>query len=68
MANGGKSYYIKDAALESLAIELFNQEALYGCAWQQLAEKTREHYREMAAGKKPFAVGVSRSKKEQDES
>jgi hypothetical protein len=56
----GKSYYVKDATVEMLAIELFREEGAYGSSWQQLAESTRNEYREMARGNKPFAVGPDR--------
>lgn len=64
MNNGGKEYFIKNPTIETLAIELFNQEAIYGAGWHQVSEQTRNDYRDKAAGKKPFATGVSRSKKE----
>jgi len=50
-----KQYKIKEPTIELLAIELFNQDAEYGCGWMELSEDTRNRYREMAAGRKPIS-------------
>lgn len=62
----GSKYFVKNPTIEALAIELFNQDGVYGGSWLQVSESTRNEYREMAAGKKPIAI-VGPGKKKDDE-
>jgi hypothetical protein len=45
-------YVVKNASVESLAIQLFNEDGQYGASWLQVSEGTRDRYRDMASGKK----------------
>lgn len=57
-----KSYFIKDPAIETLAIQLFQEDGVYGGSWNAVSEQTRDVYRDMARGKKPFAHHSPRKK------
>jgi hypothetical protein len=57
-----KPFRVKNPSIESLAIQLFNEDGQYGAGWLEVSDTTRDRYRDMATGERDLPNNIKNTR------